>query len=109
MYHNLVKWLHYMWLFPNIWDILVKLHLLCSIFQRVRKSWLNMCALQTLYGINVGKLGSPSTDLQGGPWEISQVFLALLLDDVLHSVFCWDIPKILGNFYQNTYICSHLV
>ena len=35
--------------FANIWDILVKLHLLCSIFQKVRKSWLDKSVLQTLY------------------------------------------------------------
>ena len=49
-----------MWLFPDIWDILVNLLHICEDFSEDSGDSLqNVGILQSLYGINVGKLGFP--------------------------------------------------
>ena len=52
----LVKWLHYLWLFPNIWSILVNLLHLCEdFFEDLGKLHLECkCFAAIIRGSNVG-------------------------------------------------------
>ena len=60
MFNTLVKELHFMWLFPNIWDILVNLVYCCEDFSKNSgDSIQSVGVLWSIYGISVGNLVSP--------------------------------------------------
>ena len=97
MYHNLVKQLHYMWLFLNIRGYSSQITFVVQNFPKGQEVLAEyMCFADIIYGINVEKLGFP---ISAGFYLVGTVgnqpsFLALLLNDALHLCFVGIFLKI---------------
>ena len=99
---TLVKWLHYLWLFLNIWGILVNLLHCCEDFSEgLGNSTQNVSVLQPLYGSNVGIWGSPLVrTYDHGSVGNQPNFLALLSNDVGCLCSVWPFPKNWDNWVK---------
>ena len=101
MSNILAKWLHYLWLLPNIWGILINLLHLCGIFLKIQEILVKIHTFAVVW-LNDGlfKFFSKAGSFIWWSMRIFRLFLIFTISDALCLCFVYLIN---GYFAKNAY------